>query len=198
MYPLGVSRPICIVIAGPNGAGKSTAAPFLLREVLAVGEFVNADTIAAGLAGYEPDRAAIQAGRLMLQRLSSLATSGDSFAFETTLATRSFVPLLRRLRAQGYAVGVLFFWLPSADHALARVRVRVAEGGHDVPEDVVRRRYASGLRNFVSLYSPLVDFWTLYDARESPPFAIASRDPGGPAVAHVSDLWNSILGSIDG
>lgn len=193
-----MSRPLCVVIAGPNGAGKSTAAPFLLRDALEVKEFVNADTIAAGLAGYEPNRAAIQAGRLMLERLRALATNGESFAFETTLATRSFVPLLRRLQAQGYTVGLLFFWLPSADYALARVRVRVAEGGHDIPEDVVRRRFAPGLRNFLGLYSALVDFWAIYDARRSPPTPIASHDPSGATVAHEPALWDSISGTIDG
>ena len=194
----GVSRPLCVVIAGPNGAGKSTAAPFLLRDALEVKEFVNADTIAAGLAGYEPNRAAIQAGRLMLGRLDSLATSRESFAFETTLATRSFLPFLRRLQADGYTVGLLFFWLPSEDHALARVRVRVAEGGHDIPERVVRRRFGPGIRNFLRSYAPLVDFWALYDAGRNPPTPIASHDPGGPGVvAHEPALWESIRRPFD-
>ncbi|HVH47238.1 MAG TPA: AAA family ATPase [Labilithrix sp.] len=190
--------PLCIVIAGPNGAGKSTAAPFVLRDALEVKEFVNADTIAAGLAGYEPDRAAIQAGRLMLERLHALEANGDSFAFETTLSTRSFVPLLRRLRATGYTTGLLFFWLPSAEHALARVRVRVAEGGHAIPDDVVRRRFAPGLRNFLTLYSTSVDFWALYDARHHPPTPVASYRSEGPPVAHEPALWESIRGTTHG
>ncbi|REK30141.1 MAG: Zeta toxin family protein [Planctomycetota bacterium] len=157
------SSPKVVVLAGPNGAGKSTTAPRLLRGVLGVEEFVNADTIAAGLSGFAPDRAAMAAGRVMLRRLRELAASKANFAFETTLASRSFAPWLARLRADGYRTHLVFLWLPSADTAVARVAQRVASGGHDVPEEVVRRRYAAGLRHFFSLYQTLADSWQFVD-----------------------------------
>jgi len=114
------ARPSVVILAGPNGAGKSTAAPELLQEELAVSEFVNADVIARGLSAFDPDRAAMAAGRVMLARLNELARQRESFAFETTLASRSFAPWLRDLRASGYAVHLLFLWLSSPELAVAR------------------------------------------------------------------------------
>jgi predicted ABC-type ATPase len=155
--------PLVVVIAGPNGAGKSTAAPRLLREALAVDEFVNADTIALGLSAFRPEEVAVAAGRIMLARLRSLADGRVSFAFETTLASRSFAPWLRELRGNGYLVHLAFLALRSPDLAVARVHERVLIGGHAVPEAVVRRRYAGGLRNFFSLYVSIADTWELFD-----------------------------------
>jgi predicted ABC-type ATPase len=143
--------PHVIVVAGPNGAGKSTAAPHLLRDTLAVAEFINADAIAGGLSAFRPESVAIAAGRIMLERMRELANASADFAFETTLASRSFVPWLRTLAANGYRIDVLFLWLESADLAVARVAARVQRGGHSAPEDVVRRRYSAGLQNFFSL-----------------------------------------------
>ena len=153
------SRPLVIVIAGPNGAGKSTTAPSLLRDTLQVSEFVNADTIAGGLSAFRPDSVAIAAGRAMLERIRQLAEARAEFAFETTLASRSFAPWLARLKRNGYHVHVLFLWLESADLAVNRVTARVRLGGHDVPEGTVRRRYTRGLRNLFGLYLPLADSW---------------------------------------
>ncbi len=155
--------PSVIVLAGPNGAGKSTAAPVLLRGKLAVAQFVNADTIAQGLAAFAPESAAIQAGRIMLARLRELAAKNESFAFETTLASRTFAPWLRGLAARGYRVRVIFLWLPSPDLAVRRVADRVRLGGHDVPEATIRRRFAAGIRNFQELYRPLAAAWRVYD-----------------------------------
>lgn len=162
--------PQIIILAGPNGAGKSTLAPALLRDWLGLEDFVNADTIAAGLAAFAPERAAIEAGRVMLRRMHELAVQRASFAFETTLATRSYAPWLNRLRSEGYLVHLLFIWLRSPALAIARVRERVRDGGHDVPEEIVERRYHKGLRNLLTLYQPLANTWAVYDnaARRQP------------------------------
>ena len=155
--------PNIVVLAGPNGAGKSTTGPALLRDTFGITEFVNADTIAQGLSAFDPEGAAIDAARVMLVRMHELADERADFAFETTLASRTFASWLTDLRRSGYCVHVLFLWLPSADLAVERVSTRVRMGGHNVPEDVVRRRYHSGLRNFFDLYKPLADSWLLYD-----------------------------------
>lgn len=149
-------RAHCVILAGPSGAGKTTAAPSLLRDLLGLTNFVNADVIAQGLSGFGPERAAIEAGRVMLKRLRELADRGEDFAFETTLASRTFAPWLRSLRATGSRrVVLLFLWVPDPEQAIARVRRRVARGGHDVPEVTIRRRYYRGLRNLFELISPL-------------------------------------------
>ncbi len=166
-------RPSDMILAGPNGAGKSTVVPALLQGTLAVNEFVNADVIAKDLSATDPDSAAIAAGRVMLARLRELAGQRVSFAFETTLASRTFAPWLRELRASGYGVQVVFLWLPSADFAIERVADRVRSGGHNVPEKTIRRRYRSGLRNFCTLYMPIVSAWRLYDSSSLVPRLIA-------------------------
>ncbi len=166
-------RPSVVILAGPNGAGKSTAAPALLQGALAVDEFVNADVIARGLSAFEPDRVAIAAGRIMLARLDELAAQRVDFAFETTLATRSFAPWLRGLTLSGYDVHLFFLWLSSADLAVARVADRVRAGGHHVPDAVVRRRYSAGIRHFFRLYQGLAATWAVYNASGAPPALIA-------------------------
>jgi predicted ABC-type ATPase len=165
-------KPHVIVLSGPNGAGKSTAAARLLQGVLGVQEFVNADVIARGLSAFQPERVALQAGRLMLDRWYQLAEQRVSFAFETTLASRTFAPWLSDLRQTGYNCVVIFLWLPSEELALARVRTRVRLGGHEVPEKTVRRRYHAGVRNFFNLYRRLADEWQFYD----------NSDPSGPQL----------------
>lgn len=156
-------QPLVLVIAGPNGAGKTTIAPHLLRDMFSIGQFVNADAIAVGLSGFAPDKAAFAAGRLMLARMHHLAREGESFAFETTLASRHFAPWIRGLRKEGYRFELAFVWLPTAEEAIARVGVRVKAGGHDVPEATIRRRFARGLANFMDLYRGLADHWLLID-----------------------------------
>jgi len=155
--------PNIVVLAGPNGAGKSTTGPALLRDTFGITEFVNADTIAQGLSAFDPEGVAIDAARVMLTRMHELADEQADFAFETTLSSRTFASWLADLRKTGYQIHVIFLWLPSEDLALERVAARVRMGGHDVPEGVVRRRYRSGLRNFLDLYRPLADTWLLYD-----------------------------------
>ena len=135
------------IIAGCNGAGKTTASYTVLPEMLGCKEFVNADEIAKGLSPFNPESVAIEAGRLMLQRMDDLLSEGADFAFETTLATRSYVKFIERAHAKG----------------IERVATRVSEGGHNIPSDVIRRRYANGLRNLTMLYTPVCDFWTIYD-----------------------------------
>jgi predicted ABC-type ATPase len=158
--------PSVVLLAGPNGAGKTTAAPALLRGTLGVVEFVNADVIAQGLAGFDPEHAALPAGRVMLQRIHELARQRVSFAFEATLAGRSFAPWLADLVRTGYHFHLVFLWLPSADLAVARVADRARLGGHNIPEATVRRRYAAGLRNFFGLYQPISTTWGMHDNSE--------------------------------
>lgn len=138
-------RPSLVVLAGPNGAGKTTAAPLLLQDTLGVNHFVNADFIGQGLSAFDPDAAALAAGRAMMSRLRELARQRASFAFETTLASKTLAPWIRDLIDAHYSFHLVFLWLPSADFALERVASRVQAGGHNVPAIAVRRRYARGL-----------------------------------------------------
>jgi predicted ABC-type ATPase len=154
--------PRVIIFAGPNGAGKSTHADAILAA-LGIQTFVNADYIARGLSGRNAEAVAMMAGRIMLTRLKELAASSQDFAFESTLSSRSFAPFLRQLKAQGYQVAIYYFSLASPSLAVRRVKLRVAMGGHDVPADVVRRRFDRSLSNFFSLYTPLADRWVVFD-----------------------------------
>ena len=151
------------IIAGPNGAGKTTfALEFLPREANCP-DFINVDLIAAGISPIDPERAAIRAGRLMLAEIHRRVRSGNSFAFETTLSGHGYAKMIPRWRAAGYYVKLIFLNLPTPDLAVARVKARVAQGGHNVPESVIRRRFESGVRNFSDLYRPLVDVWEWFD-----------------------------------
>jgi predicted ABC-type ATPase len=154
--------PRVIIFAGPNGAGKSTHADAILAA-LGIPTFVNADYIARGLSGRNAEAVAMMAGRIMLTRLKELAAAQQDFAFESTLSSRSFAPFLRRLKAQGYQVAIYYFSLASPSLAVRRVKLRVAMGGHDVPADVIRRRFDRSLYNFFSLYTPLADRWVVFD-----------------------------------
>ncbi len=187
--------PHVILLAGPNGAGKSTVAQRLLRGALRVHEFVNADTIAAGLSAFEPESAAFHAGRVMLDRITELSRARKSFAFESTLAAKSFVPRLTRLKSKGYSVRLVFLFLPSPQLAIERVRQRVRLGGHDVPVSVIRRRYYAGARNFFNLYMPLADQWRIYDNSGLAPrlVAIGRRDSLYTRNISVPEVWNQFL-----
>lgn len=152
-----------IIIAGPNGAGKTTfARSFLPREAQCL-RFINADLIAAGLSPFAPEVAAIQAGRLMLTEIAACAKRGESFAFETTLSGLSYLRHIRQWRSEGYHVSLFFLSLPNAEAAIARVAERVRQGGHDVPESVIRRRFAAGLINLERAYKSAVDTWAVFD-----------------------------------
>ncbi len=152
-----------IIIAGPNGAGKTTFAREFLPNEAACPVFVNADLIAAGLAPFAPETAAVQAGRLMLAELERHFLAGQSFAFETTLSGRGYLRHIKRWQVAGYRVELIFLRLTSADEAVARVAQRVKQGGHDIPEAVIRRRFDAGLENLTRFYAPAVDIWALYD-----------------------------------
>jgi predicted ABC-type ATPase len=182
--------PTVVVLAGPNGAGKSTTAPALLKGALGVTEFVDADAIARGLSAFRPERAALSAGKMMLIRLQELASQRISFAFESTLASRIFGRRLAELRQSGYRVHIVFLWLPSADFAVDRVADRVRMGGHDVPEETVRRRYTAGLGNFFSIYQPLANTWRMYDnSRRSGPRLIATGRASNVTRVVDSKTW---------
>ena len=161
-----------IIIAGPNGAGKTTFAKEFLPNEADCLIFVNADLIAAGLAPFDPDRAAIKAGRLMLEEIFEHVRRRDSFAFETTLSGRMYARHISEWREQGFRVKLFFLRLASPELAIARVCQRVKAGGHNVPEETIRRRFASGLRNFEELYRPIVDEWALYDNSSNTPIII--------------------------
>ena len=188
---MDIPEPLVIAIAGPNGAGKTTLAPFLLRNHFGLTEYVNADTIALGLSAFRPEGAAFEAARVMLGRIRGLADLGADFAFETTLATRSYARWVRELKRRGYRFHIMFLWLRSPELALERVRNRVLAGGHDVPEEVVRRRYLRGARNFFSSYQPLADSWVVYDNSVSGS-AVKIAVGEGVSVTEVSEesLWH--------
>lgn len=187
-----------VVLAGPNGSGKSTTAPTLLKGALGVTEFVDADTIARGLSAFQSERVALSAGRIMLTRLKELAAQRVGFAYETTLASRMFARWLAELRQNGYRVHILFLWLPSADFAVDRVSDRVRMGGHHVPEETIRRRYAAGLRNFFSLYQPLVNTWRIYDnSNRSGPRLIARGRASRVTRVLDDETWTLITREVE-
>ena len=161
-----------IIIAGPNGAGKTTFARSFLPAEARCPRFINADLIAAGLSPFAPEDAAIKAGRLMLQEMAHCAAHGESFAFETTLSGLAYLRHIHEWKGLGYHVSLFFLTLPSADMAIARVAERVKQGGHDIPEDVIRRRYAAGRLNFAAHYRDVVDAWACYDNSGDEPIMI--------------------------
>ncbi|HJT78325.1 MAG TPA: zeta toxin family protein [Gemmataceae bacterium] len=182
--------PRAIVLAGPNGAGKTTAARTLLAETLSVMAFVNADAIAQGLSGFDTDSAAVEASRIMLERLHKLADQRADFAFETTLAARSYAGWLARLRETGYVVHLYYFWLATPDLAVARVAQRVSSGGHDIPEVTICQRYWRSLRNFFTLYRPVADVWQVYDNTQvSQSQLVASGDNTGKETVLNQAAW---------
>ena len=152
-----------LIIAGPNGAGKTTFAAEFLPNEANCPIFINADLIASGLSPFRPELVAVRAGRLMLNMIRDYTRRGENFAFETTLSGRGYARLIPRWQGQGYEVKLFFLRLPTPEMAITRVRQRVVEGGHDVPEAVIRRRFHAGWRNFEVIYRDLVDEWTVYD-----------------------------------
>ena len=184
--------PDIYVIRGPNGAGKSTVARGMLPGFIGVSHFVNADEIAKGLSGFAPESVAREAGRIMLKRLTFLAQQRMDFAFESTLASRSFAPWLAGLQGEGYGVHIVYLWLRTPELAVQRVTSRVRSGGHDVAEEIVRRRYERGLRNFARLYAPFVDSWEVYDNSELEPRIIAYGGRNETTKILESDLWSDI------
>lgn len=181
------------LIGGANGSGKTTTAKRLLPNFLGVIEYVNADEIAAGISMFNPESVAILAGRLMLERLEILAKSGIDFAFETTLAARYFASFLRKSKLRGYTIHLIFFWLQSPELAIERVRRRVESGGHNIPEDVIRRRYIRGIKNLLELYLPLCDSWVIYDNSSPSSQVVAVCDIEKNPLIYQPKIWNQII-----
>jgi predicted ABC-type ATPase len=165
-----------LIIAGPNGAGKTTFAREFLPNEAACPEFINADLIAAGISPFQPENVAVTAGRLMLQRINELADSGKSFAFETTLSSRTFLRMIPQWKSKGYRVELCFLKLPDVEFAIHRVAQRVSFGCHHIPVETIRRRFARGWDYFNNDYIGIVDEWAIYDASVTPPRMIESGD----------------------
>jgi len=155
--------PNLYIIAGCNGAGKTTASYTVLPEMLDCQEYINADEIAKGLSPFNPDKAAIEAGRIMLKKINFFLSNQIDFSFETTLATRSYTNIIKQAKQLGYEITLLYFWLDSVDLAKERVLTRVTEGGHGIPQDVITRRYYSGLINLFDLYIPICNYWMIFN-----------------------------------
>jgi predicted ABC-type ATPase len=183
------TSPTVILLAGPNGAGKTTSSRTLLAETLNVLTFVNADVIAQGLAGFDPTSAALEASRIMLERMYKLAAARENFAFETTLAARSYASWLRQLRDSGYRVHLVYFWLRSSDLAVARVADRVRRGGHDIPEPTIRQRYQRSAYNFFHLYRPVTTLWHVHDNSDETLRQIAFGDGEGNETVLDEQTW---------
>ncbi|HRJ05211.1 MAG TPA: zeta toxin family protein [Ignavibacteria bacterium] len=155
--------PTIYIIAGCNGAGKSTTANVILPQFLNCKEFVNADSIAAGLSPFQPEKVSFQAGRIMLNRIKELISERSTFAFETTLTTKSYVNIIKVAKAKKYKIILFYFWLNSVELALARIEDRVKKGGHNIPNNVVIRRYTRSLENLVNIFIPICNEWSIFD-----------------------------------
>ena len=184
--------PNLYIVAGCNGAGKTTASFTILPEMLSCREFVNADSIAAGLSPFNPESVAIEAGRLMLSRMQELLEGGGDFAFETTLATRSYVSFVRKAQKAGYKATLLFIWLNSPATAMQRVADRVAKGGHSIPEDVIERRYFRGISNLLTLYMPICNRWMIVDNETVTPGPVAEGGIGIDNIIINEYIWELI------
>ena len=182
--------PHVVMLAGPNGAGKTTLSRTLLAETLRLLTFVNADVIAQGLAGFDPDSAALEASRIMLDRMHKLVEQRADFGVETTLAGRTYAAWLRTLRETGYRVSLHYVWVESAELAIARVALRVQQGGHGIPEPTIRQRYRRSVQNFFALYRPIVDDWHVYDnTRSETPELFAFGGADGETVLNPV-IWD--------
>ncbi len=180
------------IISGPNGAGKTTASYSVLPKILQCREFVNADEIARGLSPFNPESVAIEAGRLMLNRISELLRRNESFSIETTLSTRSYFRLVEKAHQQGYEVTLLFFWLKSPEQAIERVAERVRKGGHNIPREMIVRRYYEGIDNLFNIYMPIVDTWILVDNSVTPRSIIASGGHNQQVIVRNKVEFNNI------
>ena len=187
--------PHVVILAGSNGAGKTTAARTVLADKLGVMTFVNADAIASGLSAFDPESVAFEAGRIMLDRLHVLADERADFAFETTLSGRAYAAWLRTLQASGYRISLFYIWLTDIELAVRRVAIRVAQGGHSIPEDTIRQRYQRSIRNFHELYGPIADEWMVYDNSGDNEYRlIAVCRKGTPPAILDPDGWAKFLG----
>ena len=190
--------PNLYIIAGCNDAGKTTASFTILPDILDCQEFVNADNIAYGISPFNVEGVAIEAGRIMLHRIEELLAEKADFAIETTLATRSYVSLVRRAQAIGYKVTLLYIWLNSPNLALQRVSERVSKGGHNIPSDVVERRYYNGISNFFLLFMPVCDAWIFADNSLNKLNIIASGEQKLENIIENNDIWGVIKRQVYG
>lgn len=185
------------VIAGCNGAGKTTASFTILPEILDCKEFVNADEIAKGLSPFQPEKVSLEAGRIMLNRINELLSENENFAFETTLSTRSYKQKIEEAKRKGYRVTLLFFWLQNVELAKERVRVRVAEGGHNIEPEVIERRYLKGIKNLFTLYLPIVDGALIFDNSEGKHELLADKQIDGLLNVINVEKFNLLKGYYD-
>jgi len=184
--------PILYIISGCNGAGKTTASFIILPKMLDCYEFVNADEIARGLSPFQPEKVALEAGRIMLQRINELLDKQEDFAIETTLATRSYVQTIKKAKEKNFNITLIYFWLTSPELAIARVKTRVAEGGHHIPEDVIRRRYKKGIQNLFQLFIPICDYWIIIDNSQKPYIVVAEGQEDQEFSIQNEDIWNKL------
>jgi predicted ABC-type ATPase len=181
------------IIAGCNGAGKTTASYAMLPDMLNCHEFVNADEIAKGLSPFQPEKASIDAGRIMLHRIKDLTIQQVDFALETTLASRTYVKFIKNAKEKGYFVTLIFFWLNSPELAAERVRTRVETGGHNIPLEVINRRYKSGIRNLKKLYIDIADFWMIIDNSRLPYNLIAEGIKNEKSEIYNTQIFEQIF-----
>lgn len=187
-----MNRPNLYIISGCNGAGKTTASFTVLPEMLKCDEFINADEIAKGLSPLNPDKSSIEAGRLMLNKIKKLIVQKRDFAFETTLSTKSFVNTIKEARKYNYKITLLFFWLESIELAKQRVKIRVSEGGHNIPSDIIERRYIAGIRNLFKLYLSISDNWMILDNSNSKTSLIAEGEFENTTVINHKKKFDNI------
>ena len=178
------------IIAGCNGAGKTTASFTILPEILHCKEFVNADEIAKGLSPFQPEKVAVEAGRIMINRINNLFKENLSFAFETTLATKSYRNKILSAKKEGYTITLLFFWLQTIELAKERVATRVLEGGHNIPNDIIERRYLNGIKNLFSIYIPIVDELMIFDNSQMKSELIASKSNDSSLIIRNEQKFN--------
>lgn len=186
------------IIAECNGAGKTTASFTILPDIILCDQFVNADEIAKGLSLFKPESVAFEAGRIMLSRIDQLFAEGQTFAIETTLATKIYRNKIIDARSKGYKVILLFFWLENVEMAIDRVRIRVAEGGHNIPEDVIFRRYYSGISNLFDLYINIADQVIIFDSSEALPMTIAYKTMGTDITINHLEKYNKLKNTHHG
>lgn len=190
------NRSSVYIIAGSNGSGKTTFAKEFLPNHAKCYVFINADLIAGGLSPFAPESATIQAGRLMLEQIHKLANQSQDFAFETTFSGRTYLSFLRDLKKKGYRIHLFYLWVHNVDLALERIAERVHQGGHNVPVDIVRRRFSKSLNNFFNLYRPLSDMWMIFDNSTETPQLIAT-EVYGKLTVRDKELYDNILKTVE-
>ena len=184
--------PDLYIIAGCNGAGKTTASYTVLPDILFCKEFVNADEIARGLSPFQPEKVALQAGKIMLKRIDELILQKESFAIETTLTTLSYQHTIKNAQRSGYKVTLIFFWLNDVNLAIERVKLRVKDGGHNIPVETIRRRYRKGIVNLLEIFIPVCDKWIVIDNSEKKYILVSESGPKQEMIIHSKNVWKKI------